>query len=365
MAICLCKGCQQPGTVKINLDRRGGRNAYMCDYHAYNMAGYSTRNNYRIGKAKAHGFSTGIELETSYSDEKARIELETQSFIPTSDCTVNCEYKSGIIRGLNGLVKFAKQWDRLIDAGHLEIGNGCGTHTHFGHVEYINSETNDYMRRFYHSLFVPLCNEMQENREATIELFGRDFTYYADTISEYTDAGAHSNFINLQHMNTIEYRLCKYQNAAQYINLVHCLKDFTTAIINNFIKHFNDTDIDSSRYHNRTEYRKHKAQVTAKKLVKIYRKYAGLDNNGGDGESLPTENTAQTENLPNVRAFLEHIETGVIVQRDIYAAPGDTMDDIFNLVADYIREANPHLFVATEWRLKRVINLETECTIYG
>lgn len=336
----------------------------MCEFHAHHAEQYTYRNNYKIGKIKAHGFTFGIEFETSRSDEKARIELQAQGFIPTLDCTVNCEYKSGIIRGLNGLVKFVNQWDRLIDAGHLAIGNGCGTHTHVGHADYINTETNGYMRRFYHSLFVPLCDEMKANPDATEQLFGRNFTYYANTINEYTNAGAHENFINLQHMNTIEYRLCKYQNAAQYINLVHCLKDFTTAIINNFIKHFNDTNIDSSRYHNRTEYRKHKAQVTAKKLVKIYRKYAGLDNNGGDGESLPTENTAQTENVPNVRAIVEHIETGVFIERDIYAAPGDTMDDIFTRMTDYLQGIDPNV-MATEWRLKRVINLETGCTIYG
>jgi hypothetical protein len=74
------------------------------------------------------------------------------------------------------------------------------------------------------------------------------------------------------------------------MHFVKFAKDCTSAIIENFIKHFNDTDIDVSRYYQKNEdgtpklvngskivsktaYRKHKADMTANKLVGLYEKY--------------------------------------------------------------------------------------------
>lgn len=54
---------------------------------------------------------------------------------------------------------------------------------------------------------------------------------------------------------------------------VHFCKDATTTIINNFIAHFNDEPKDKRRYPTITAYRKHKAQTTAQKLVKLFEKY--------------------------------------------------------------------------------------------
>jgi hypothetical protein len=45
------------------------------------------------------------------------------------------------------------------------------------------------------------------------------------------------------------------------------------AIAENFVKHFNDSDFDTRRYPTIKAYRKHKAEVTANKLVKLYEKY--------------------------------------------------------------------------------------------
>lgn len=276
---CLCKGCNQPGTIAIGLNRRGNRNAYMCDFHARYKASYSTRNNYVDGKRKAHGFTFGVELETSRSTRKARIEIEAQGFIPTSDATVDVEYKSSIMRGLNGLAKYATTWQMLIDANELEINNTCGTHTHIGHGEYITPDTIGYVRRFCNSLFKPLSEAIASTPEAAAALWGRNFTNtrWATPYNEYTQATNHTNFINLQHSKTLEFRIVKFENAAQYMKAVHCAYDMTKAIIENFIKHFNDDYKDKNRYATIRDYRLHKAETTAKKLVKIYNKYAGLE----------------------------------------------------------------------------------------
>lgn len=270
--ICNFPGCRQCATVAMPLARRGGRNAYMCEFHAHGMASYSSDNNRRQGKVKNTGDTFGWEFETSYSDLTARSEFIAAKFLPTSDCTVDVEYKSPIYNGLNSISKTFTTFDKLIANGNLKIGDNCGTHTHYGNREYINRETMDYLRRFYHSLFVPLCEKMQETSSKTAAFWGRDFTYYANRIDRYSDPLAHTNFINLQHNNTIEFRLCKYQNAEQMMRVARFIKAVGNTIIENFIKHFNDTEIDTRRYKNITEYRKHKAQITANKIVKLYEK---------------------------------------------------------------------------------------------
>ena len=281
-----CMYCEREGIIAIALKNRGGRNGYLCQWHASRTGDedYSTRNNKTQGEAKKHGFTMGCEFECSNPTETLRAELINHGFIPTRDCTTDTEFKSPIWQSMNPLPKKFKSIEQLLADGHGEVGHGDGTHFHVGHVEYINAETNDYLARFYHSLFIPLCEEMKANTQATIDLFGRDFTGYACTINEYTSPRAHSNFINLQHSKTIEFRLCKFRTAKQYMNVTKFCVDATKCIINNFIKHFND---DSStdekvrakvaKFESVRAYRKHKADVTANKLVGLYRKYAGLE----------------------------------------------------------------------------------------
>ena len=272
MCKCNFPGCTAPATIKTPLARRGGRNAYMCDFHAHGMASYSTDNNRRQGKTKVSKDTFGWEFETSYSDTKARGEFIAAKFLPTSDCTVDVEYKSPIYNGLNSISKTFTTFDKLIANGNLEIGEGCGTHTHYGNREYINRETMDYLRRFYHSLFITLCESIREHSDKTAAFWGRDFTYYASPITRYTSATEHTNFVNLQHSNTIEFRLVKYQNAEQMMRVTRFIKAVGNCIIENFITHFNDAEFDTRRYPTIKEYRKHKADVTANKIVKLYEK---------------------------------------------------------------------------------------------
>jgi len=276
MIRCACKNCLNMGTVKTTAARRGERAVYMCDFHANRLLGYSTENDFRHGTEKVNPFTYGVELETSFSTEKARAEILLDGYLPTSDCTVNVEYKSPIYQGMNALTKHAVTFGRLIDAGELKIGDECGTHTHIGHKNMINAETIGYIRRFYNSLFVPLSEAMERNPEATERLFGRGFTYYASPINMETYATEHVNFINVQHNNTLEFRLVKFVNADQYMNAVRCCKAITEAVVNNFVEHFNDEPKDARRYPTIRDYRLHKAQVAAEKIVKIFKKYAGI-----------------------------------------------------------------------------------------
>ena len=270
-----CIYCNNVGTKRIQLKNRGNRNAYLCDTHAtsYGDESYYSENSTRRGDA-GHGFTFSLELEMHRPTTTMRAELESVDFMPTHDGTTDTEFKSPIYQSLNPLPKKFDTIEKLLRAGHGAITSADGTHFHVGHKDHINAMTISYLQRFYHSLFIPLCEAMKSNSDATVKLFGRDFTYYASPIDGFTSPTAHENFINLQHDYTIEYRLCKFKTASQYMNCVKFCKDATNTIIENFIKHFNDTDFDARRYKNATEYRKHKAQVTAKKLVKLFEKYS-------------------------------------------------------------------------------------------
>lgn len=273
---CMCNNCTAIGTVKVPIAKRGDRFGFMCDFHARNLEGYSDENDFRKGNRKQNGFTFSAELETSHSTAKARGELLDFGFLPTHDCTVNVEYKSPIYEGLNAISKQAVSIEKLMDCGELAIGTECGTHFHVGHAEFINPETMQYIRRFYHSIFVPLSDCMVSHPNETNAFWGRSFTYYASPIDRNTDANGHCNFVNLQHDYTVEFRLAKFHNATQYMQIVKFCRDVVNAVIENFIKHFNDTDFDHSRYADQTAYRKHKAQVTANKIVKLYCKYANI-----------------------------------------------------------------------------------------
>ena len=278
--ICMCKDCHSVGTVRVPIAKRGDRYGYLCDFHARHLEGYSVENGVRSGVRKKNGNTFSTELEVSYANLKARGELCDFGFKPTSDCTVSAEYKSPIFEGLNALSKQCVSIEKLITNGDMSIGSECGTHFHVGHVDYINGETMRYLRRFNNSLFVPLSNAIMADVEKSARFFGRRPNSWAEPITERDTSGnlpghamKHSAMFNLQHDYTVEFRQAKFVNAEQYMAVAKFAKDCVNAIIENFIKHFDDTEWDRNRYETRTAYRKHKADVTAKKLVKLYEKY--------------------------------------------------------------------------------------------
>ena len=265
-----CNGirCSSVGIYALPVAKRGGRNAFFCANHLFSKEGYCDENSQIAGVEKKNGFTFSMENETSFSDAIARMELIDVGFIPTSDCTVDCEYKSPIYEGLNALSKHCATIERLMRNGDLGIGNGCGSHLHVGHRDHINRETMKRIREYYHAIFLPLCEEMQAQGERkTAAFWGRNFTGYADIIDANSYPEDHSNFINVQHNPTIEFRLAKFRNADQYMAVVKFARDTVNAIINNFILHYDDIGVDNIDQH-----RKHKAHLAGTKIVKLYRK---------------------------------------------------------------------------------------------
>ena len=279
-ARCMHKNCGGVGVVRIPIAKRGGRSGWLCQRHAHMLEGYTVENSVRSGVRKVNEFTFSLELETSMATVKTRGELLDFGFIATSDCTVDAEFKSPIYEGLNALSKQCVSIETLVSNGQARIGNECGTHLHVGHASQINPTTMRYLRRFNGSLFSPLSQAIMQDQEKSARFFGRRPNQWAEPVTMYDPSGdyegsrmKHSAMFNLQHDYTIEFRQAKFVNAEQYMAVAKFSRDCANAIVENFIKHFMDTEWDRTRYPKRTDYRKHKADVTAKKLVKLYEKY--------------------------------------------------------------------------------------------
>lgn len=268
--------------VGTAMPNRGGRVAYMCRDCAQRNRYYHTSNTELQGKAKQNNVRVGHEIEVAYNDDYARNILFEYGCIPTNDSSLHgnrtCEFVTGIQQGLNISSKMWVTLESLVQGGHIQINDSCGTHFH---ISINNMEDGngrqvymDYIRRFYHSLFVPLAKEMANNPEKTRKLFGRNFTGYATNINENSSANSRYNFVNVTNNSNIEFRLNRFTTAKQAQELTKMEVEMVKAIVTNFCEHFNDTPNDARRYPTKTSYRKHKAQVAGQKLVKLFHKYA-------------------------------------------------------------------------------------------
>ena len=280
MARCITRDCPNEGFIAVPMADRGGGNGYICPDCARRNRSYFAENNFRMGERKAHKGTCSWECETSYSTVKGRVELVHFGFMPTHDSTVNCEYKSPIYEGMCALSKQLVSIEKLMASGDIRIGWECGSHFHVGHAEYINPVTMRYLRRFNGSLFAELSKVIMADQEKSARFFGRRPNNWSMPVTMTQPSGdydgdrmEHSVMFNLQHDYTIEFRQAKFINAKQYMQVAKFANDCMNAIIENFIKHFNDTEWDKARYPKRSDYRKHKAQVACNKMIKLYEKY--------------------------------------------------------------------------------------------
>lgn len=297
-ATCTRCGAVHPVSLmkRTTSAKRGERSAYICERCATQNERYHAVNAKVLGTDKANEVYCGIEFETSFSDEYARNVMFEYGFIPTHDCSLSsdgngsrygwddgntCEYVSALMKGLNRPSKFALTCDKLIAEGHLSVNDSCGTHFHVSIDSMKNAQGEkvyiSYIRRFYHSLFIPLNEAIASNPEAMHRMFGRGFGHYCESIDRTANPEYNRYlWVNLMNDSNIEFRLNRFVSGKQYQALMKMEVEMVKCIVTNFCEHFNDADIDSRRYENMRVYRKHKADVTAQKLVKIYRKYANI-----------------------------------------------------------------------------------------
>ena len=269
---CQCPNCSNLGKYAYPVRRRGNNNAYLCDYHRRSLESYYTEHSNRLGTPKANGMTYSIELETMHPDFQARLELCLAGFLPTSDGTVDAEFKSPIYEGMNAVKAFLPSIQWLINNGSMAIDYHCGTHFHCGHHTLINPLTMSYIRRFYHSLFVPLSDAMYSDRAKAESIFGRDFGEWNTPLSVRTSAENHTNFINVQHEYTIEFRSMFFKNDKQYSNGADFCRKVSEIVCKFFCEKIVSMGLmegQSLTEEQKSEVRK-AAEKTGRKLVKLF-----------------------------------------------------------------------------------------------
>lgn len=300
-----CRRCNtyQPIAIMVKgySPSRGGRPQYQCERCAVINEGYGSGNNRTTGTEKVHEMRCGVELETSFSTYQARVQLFDYDFSATHDGSLDadeherryvteygtndwttCEYISPLWNGFNIASKWAVSVDKLMANGQLAANDSCGTHFHVS-VNNMKDAYGDhtymgYIREYYVDIFRPLSNEIASNPALAEKVFGRYFSEeYAKPIRFGARQRWHDDryyFINCMADNNIEFRLNKFVSAKQYQNIMRMEIDMVHAIIANFCEHYNKVPNDRRRYPSQTEYRRHKAETAANKLVKLYRKYS-------------------------------------------------------------------------------------------
>ena len=289
--------CGCAATTAITMRSRGGRVVCYCADHADYIKnprpyyGYTTKNHNHTGTfGNGDGWTFGNELETSWSAPFAYSECIEKKYIPTSDCTVDIEYKSPVYHGLNAFVRDARAIGQLIEDGALEISPlHCGTHTHIGHIERkIDERTGEvtefsriadcmrFYRQYSYRLTKPLADEMKRHEDETRQLFGRALDENGYAAYPERNSMEHRNYINMQHNNTLEFRLPLFRNATQYLKCVELCKRIAETFYTNFGSYAYEIDKNGGETEN-NDLLKHKADVAGNKAVKLFRKYAGID----------------------------------------------------------------------------------------
>ena len=211
---------------------------WMCEAHrgTRNLHGYNDENDKVVGKGNADNISISVELESMGCSTHARAYLVDNGFLPTSDCTVDIEYKSPIYTSELPLAKIVggiEYMDKNPDYRFSVNNSHCGIHTHYGFID--NHFDFRGLERHYTELFEDLdtliCNMNWADRE---EIFGRDFgTYNAELDFGY--AYKHSNWINIQHRYTLEIRMPRFVDAKQYMRFLKCFKKIFKALNTHYI----------------------------------------------------------------------------------------------------------------------------------
>ena len=240
---------------------RGGKPRYQCAYHARVVLGYSHENDVRRG-IRETGFTDSTEFEVNNPTPEFRSALMHYQWVPTSDITVDCEFKSPIYEGYRWH-KLLNTIEQLIAEGHAEVGDNCGTHHHVGHCDAINHQTMAWVANYYHELFDELSGYLVEHPAECAAVFGRSLGGWADDC-RYRSAYEHRNFINVEHAFTLEFRACKFVSAAQYKHVMKLCQGITEAVINRFILNYEGAT---------HEVRCRKAAAVSKHLVKLFKRF--------------------------------------------------------------------------------------------
>ena len=235
---------------------------YICSTCADALQSYSFEGfNLQNGTQTADGITIGCELETLGNSLDAKIYFIKYGFIPTSDCTVDVEFKSPIYNNLSSLSKVCGMIEQLDkdENTNFSVNNiHCGLHTHFG---YKNKRIQDILQAYHYELFKPIDDTVKgltaSQRRA---IFGSDFRGYASPIEFYNPMG-HCNWINIQHTKTIEIRLFRFNTADQYIKGVKVFRAMFNILFDDKFNNMDESDARIIGYKMDEKFRKEYADI--------------------------------------------------------------------------------------------------------
>lgn len=141
--------------------------------------------------------------------------VNTNRNLPQSDCTVDTEIPTPIMQGLASLSALLRNAEKR---GELVCTNNrqCGAHVHV----YCNDV--NYIRRYYHSIFSGFQSWLDTiGADKRIEYFGSDYRNYARRVNmDICENPEHGSIINVEHDDTLEFRLPRIVSHKQYIKVV-------------------------------------------------------------------------------------------------------------------------------------------------
>lgn len=204
---------------------RGRGYRVFCDRHADSLECYHGSESLRadhVGTPKKTALASttvGVEIETdaiSRADEKYlrfRGTLERVGFVFESDCTIRTgEAPSPKMQGLATISAILRNNQ---DCLYMLNTPRTGAHTH------VAVDDIAYLRRYYHSIFVPFSEWLNGHSDAWLcNNFGSSFRSYASPINFDSDVLDHSNVVNMQHNHTIEFRLPRITGYKQYMKVI-------------------------------------------------------------------------------------------------------------------------------------------------
>ena len=266
-AHCLVCGMVVNGGEGYRRYVKGRGYRVFCERHALSMEDYHGSSEFRadrIGTEKKlpltrQSVGVEIELDCSRNDEAylaIRGSLERVGYCFEHDCTVQGgEAPSPKMYGLSHLSAILRNNEAIFYA--FTENTGAHIHTYCNDVE--------YMRRYYHTLFIPLYEYISRHDDTwKVEKFGSTFRGYAQPIYDGISPTNHSNFVNTQHDNTLEFRLPRIRERHQFMNVVKFWRE-VGFMINNFDFHKDGDSIQRKAY----------AKKCGDEIVALARKYFG------------------------------------------------------------------------------------------
>lgn len=205
--------------------------ARMLRYHERTPEWFSKYREKHLTETARITFTPEVEGDRKYNgmdeDEHALYMWAEYKLLPSADCTVDVEYKSGINVNLHGLGEWFEGVSRMVDMR----GTENGLHMNTGWYNMTGSDVNK-IYRFRHILLEPLMDYMLANTATTVQVWGRDFNRYADDNMDCI----HGSWVNLENNSNgtssqcaarIEWRLPHYVDSKQAKQCACMVCDFT------------------------------------------------------------------------------------------------------------------------------------------